>query len=891
MKELEYKDLLVSVWLDADPGFFCARASEEFGRTTLPVKIHLPLDDPRFAGYVQRLEQLTPQELQYVGARLFDSLFQGDILRLYVHLREQMRPSGSGLRIRLRLASSDAARLPWECLYDTRHDSFLGTSPETTLVRFVEQAQETQMAVGLPLKVVIGAQAAAPESRERIEREAARVRQALRSLEGERLIEVKEAGEALGEERLTRSALSRLARDGHVFHLVVEARSEGDRAAVGLVDESGRADFLSGEELEQAFESAAPGLVILTSEPPPARCGTPLAAGLLRSTPALLALSRLGPEDVASRFLDALYRSLAQFLPVDASLAAARIDVAAHFPLESLWLAPALFTSKRDARIFQSKGRAREIYQLSEGRYRRKLRETLDRIWPKPERYTALRLRWIPRKESLSSLVHSADILAKPQDSSDLTRRFQRVLLLGEPGAGKTMTLYRLFYEAAESILSYSAKSPLPFYVSLPEMPAGVNLVSFLAEGLDQELFASDLEEGRFLFLIDGLDGLSASVAARSMATLNGFMRSYPLNRFVVGTRQPGLLPLNIATWAEFLPLAEWEATDFLIYGDAMRAEQARVLYRELWRNLGPRAGNPQVLAMARRLWKRGAALPRSWTQLFLEFFQVATRTLPPEVRDELLPRLALYMTRRLSTSIRSADLEEDAAAAELRVMSPSLAPLRGPGQSDAECLLAVLAKTRLLRGPHAFSFPSQALQEFLAALALRSVHLKEVLDLIPAAEWVLLPSIDDRPHNLRRSAFHGVVPFLSGLSREAAQLIVALVDRDLLLAAQCFREAQQAKAVAPLLRQRIERNLAGSEALGQRVACLCLEAVADGWAVGLLEQAASDSAFSARSLALSALGSLQSAKSLSLIKAATSDSDPGVAQAAMQALARFKVG
>jgi hypothetical protein len=373
------------------------------------------------------------------------------------------------------------------------------------------------------------------------------------------------------------------------------------------------------------------------------------------------------------------------------------------------------------------------------------------------------------------------------------------------------------------------------------------------------------------------------------MATLNGFMRSYPLNRFVVTTRQPGLLPLNIATWAEFLPLAEWEAIDFLVYGDAMRAEQARVLYRELWRNLGARAGNPQILAMARRLWRRGGALPRSWTQLFLEFFQVATRTLPAEVRDELLPGLALYMTRRLSTSIRSSDLERDAAAAGVRVSSPALASLRGPGQTDADCLLAVLAKTRLLRGPHAFSFPNLALQEFLAALALRSLRFKEVVEQVPAAEWVLLPSIDDRPHNLRRSAFHGVMPFYAGLSRDAASLVAELTDRDLVLAARSFRESQDVKSVAPLLRQRIEKNLSGSEALGQRVACLCLEALGDGWSVSLLEQAASDTGFSARSLALSALGSLQSSRSLSLIKAATTDADPGVAQAALQALARFK--
>ena len=74
------------------------------------------------------------------------------------------------------------------------------------------------------------------------------------------------------------------------------------------------------------------------------------------------------------------------------------------------------------------------------------------------------------------------------------------------------MNLCRLFYEAAQPILGYSAKSPLPMFVSLPEVPPRGNLVDFLAEGLDRELFFKDLEEGRFLFLMDSVNGLSSAL-------------------------------------------------------------------------------------------------------------------------------------------------------------------------------------------------------------------------------------------------------------------------------------------------------------------------------------------------------------------------------------------
>ncbi len=158
MRAFEYRDFLVAVWWDPTPGFFTARAWEEFGRSTPPIQIQLPFYDRDFVSYVDRLSELNSNQLQYVGAKLFDSLFRGDILRLYLHLREQARPTESKIRIRLRIDPPIAARLPWECLYDTRHDNFVLNSDETTLVRYSEQANEPPpVPVRTPLRVLLAA--------------------------------------------------------------------------------------------------------------------------------------------------------------------------------------------------------------------------------------------------------------------------------------------------------------------------------------------------------------------------------------------------------------------------------------------------------------------------------------------------------------------------------------------------------------------------------------------------------------------------------------------------------------------------------------------------------------------------------------------------------------
>lgn len=893
MKAFEYRDLLVAVWWDPAPGFFTARAWEEFGRSTPPIQIQLPFYDRQFVRNVDQLDGLNAQELKYVGAKLFDALFQGDILRLYLHLREQARPAGSRLRIRLRLDPLIAGRLPWECLYDTRHNSFLLSSDETTLVRFVEEKHEPgPIPVRLPLRVLL-ATAGLSHSRHRklrVIREAQAIRDALRPLETEGFVSLLEAGTVFESETVTRGRLAGLvARDVEVLHLITECRWDSDQAFVLLTDEQGADDPVTGQELAAILKDASPRLIVVSGGDKAGAAGPVLAQSLLALSPALLILRGASTEDLVLRFSQSFYRALAELKPVDAALADARSEVVTHFPLESGWLAPALFLSRKDARVFfnEARERVQQVYQLSEGRYRRRLRETLNRIWPKPERYATQLLRWVPRQEPLTSILHSADFLGKPRSARELADRFQRMLLIGELGSGKTMTLYRLFYDTAQPILSYGGKSPLPIYVSLPELPQRTNLVDFLAEGLDRELFLKDLEEGRFLFLMDALDGLSAQVTKRLCTSLNEFMRRYPMNRFVVSARRPIPFAFDISNWVELTAFTEWDAVDFLIGERAMRAEPAKLLYHQLFQNLGPKAGNPQVLTMARRLWREGVRMPKSLAGLFMAFYEVAGETLAPELREALLPNLALYMTREDRIAVTRQHLEDEARTGGANGLARGVEVERMTA-AQAEELLTELAKTRLLRGPTAFSFPNIGLQEFLTAVALRSCTASEILSLIGPAQWSAIPD-DGLPYNLGRGPFHGVLPFLSGLLKDSSELVDRLIPLDILLAAECYGQAEVRGKADGSLKAATLHAVGETDPLLNKVGCLSLEARGDAWAIGVLERLAADSSFSSRAQALEALGKLRSQRSVPLLQAAARERDPSVSRAALGALSRIK--
>jgi hypothetical protein len=889
MVSFEYRDLLIAVWSDETPGLFRARAEEEFGRATPPIRIYLPFDDRWFVQYADNVEELNRRELHYVGARLFDSLFQDEILRLYVHLLQQIRNTGTKLRVRLALDPPVVARLPWECLYDTRNGAFLSNTGEVTLVRYIRpSAQEPPaMPARPPLRVLLAAESAQDD---RVRREASTVRGALARLEAEGVVNVLEAGSALGGAALgVESFESLVARTFDVLHVIADARDgiEGGEARLLLGGES-----LSLSAFARLLKAHPPGLVVWSGRREAGFIGPALADSILPSVPALLAQRRTATDDLLVQYTYALYRALGAMKPADAALADARTAVLSQFPDETEWVAPALYLSRKDATVLFHAGRGpvSDVYQLSEGRYRRRLRETLNRFWPKPERYFPQLLQWLPREEPLANYLHAAEFLGQPHSASELNQRFQRLLLLGPAGSGKTMALYRLFWEAAQPVLSYEAKSPLPVYVPLPDLDYETDLFSLLTEDLDPDLFKSDLEEGRFLFLLDSLEGLSARNAIAQADALNQFMKRYPLNRFVVASRMHSPRPVDIPNWVEVLPLAEWEAIDFLIAGSAMRPESARILYAELAKSLGPRVGNPQILALARRLWRDGARVPSTATEIFLTFLRVAGEGISPETRDGLLPQLAFFMSKEGRLSLLRDHLTEERRPRGIAQLAQEVA-FRTTGASSVDELLAEVEKTRFLRGPGAFSFPNVAFQEFLTAYALRLAAPNTILSLVPYADWRELEGTDARPLNMSRGPFHGATPFVCGLREDGPKLVERLVERDLVLAASSFRECRPSMTVDLALRAGVERALASTSELEQRVACLSLEARGDRWAINWLEEVAGRSGSAARTVALEALGNLRSRRSVAVLESAAEDRDPTVAKAAFDALTRIKVG
>jgi hypothetical protein len=93
--------------------------------------------------------------LEQIGQYLFEELFAGDVAMLYRTSLAMVRSQGKHLRIHLRMEPPALALLPWEYLFDSAEDRFLGLSAETVVVRYIPMRLPIRsLKVAPPLRIL-----------------------------------------------------------------------------------------------------------------------------------------------------------------------------------------------------------------------------------------------------------------------------------------------------------------------------------------------------------------------------------------------------------------------------------------------------------------------------------------------------------------------------------------------------------------------------------------------------------------------------------------------------------------------------------------------------------------------------------------------------------------
>ena len=194
----------------------------------------------------KRRQIFSPEEqtVQNFGRVLFNALFTGEIRTRYEVSQLAAFHQGKGLRLKLRINSPEMAALPWVFLYDAKEAEYVCLSSNTPIVRYIELPRPPQpLTVTPPLRIL--GMIASPQglSDLDIEREKQRVESALKDLRTRGAIEL------TWLEGQTAYDLQRAMQGGpwHIFHFIGHGgfNSSTDEGLISLVDDEGRADYLS----------------------------------------------------------------------------------------------------------------------------------------------------------------------------------------------------------------------------------------------------------------------------------------------------------------------------------------------------------------------------------------------------------------------------------------------------------------------------------------------------------------------------------------------------------------------------------------------------------------------------------------------------------------------
>jgi CHAT domain len=326
---------------------------------------------------VRRVESPEMALVKDFGGDLFDTVFDGDVLRCLTKSLDRADQRGAGLRIRLRIEdvlhapvspgavetgkerpAVSLADIPWEFLYDRSTDEFLALQRASPLVRYAAMPESVgPLSVEAPLRILVMMSSPRGYAELQVEREWEKLQQALGDLTSTDKVTL---------ERLRSPTLEALRRQFlrggpyHIFHFIGHGQfnEKVDDGELLLETASGQPHPVSGQKLAHVLaQHDSIRLVVLNAcEGARGSAEDPFAGSaqtLIRvGIPAVIAMQLEITDESAILLSSEFYTTLADGYPIDTALCEARTAIYTDVsPLE--WAIPVLYMRSEDGSIFQ----------------------------------------------------------------------------------------------------------------------------------------------------------------------------------------------------------------------------------------------------------------------------------------------------------------------------------------------------------------------------------------------------------------------------------------------------------------------------------------------------------------------------------------------------------
>ncbi len=324
----------------------------------------------------------------------------------------------------------------------------------------------------------------------------------------------------------------------------------------------------------------------------------------------------------------------------------------------------------------------------------------------------------------------------------------RRMMIIGDPGSGKSIFMRYLALAYAENNLSDLEDRPIPVLLELHRLNDDRPIEEHLVEALDRNRFPNasvfvsrNLKDGRLMPLFDGFDEVNSSVRSRVAQDIIDFLSQYEKCRVVITSRPPAYndeFAEQIPTKLQIVSFIDHQIRSFLSSWEPDMPEGKSV--DQLMQTLDERpaimslARNPLMLTIIAYLYADTPyILPHSRVEFYSQSADVLlrqlNRTTPGDEALKYTPPEKRSVLQHLAASIqeRSSQNNRDRSTLEYQIVVDEVGAVLSRLNRKPEDVLPLIEEIvngsgLLLRidGGQRYEFGHLTLQEFFAAEQLR---------------------------------------------------------------------------------------------------------------------------------------------------------------------------
>jgi len=342
------------------------------------------------------------------------------------------------------------------------------------------------------------------------------------------------------------------------------------------------------------------------------------------------------------------------------------------------------------------------------------------------------------------------------QEGLKIANDKQYLMVLGQPGAGKSTFLRKIGLEALKDKGGGYQQNCIPVFIELKSFTSTpIDIEKVIVEEFKicgfpyaEEFIAKALEQGKLLILLDGLDEVPTVNTNEVISQIQDFVDRHDKNRFIVSCRTAAYRN-NFKRFTD-VKIADFDDTQIeLFIGNWFQSEvdkQAEtaqkcweLLQKPEYAAAKELAHTPLLLTFLCLIYDRSQNFPNNRSVLYKKALRILLEEWAAEkriVRDEIYQGLSTELEESLLSEIAYSGFETDKLFFSQREVVEEIKTflagnLNAPKHLDGEAVLKAIAVQQGIlveRAEDVYSFSHLTLQEYLTAQYIADNNLIEQL-------------------------------------------------------------------------------------------------------------------------------------------------------------------